>query len=419
MNIAIFNAHESDVRRYCRTFPVLLDSAAGPRVFDVTGRGYLDFILGSGALNYGHNHPAIKSALQEYLARDSILLSLDMYTEAKARFISEMVTGILGPRSFDYKIQFPGPTGTSANEAAMALARKVTGRPTIFAFSNSFHGMSLGSLCVSGSESTRDLGGIAKHDVVRLPYDGFISPDFASQDYLECVVTKPGAGVDQPAAIILETIQAEGGLNTASVSFLRSVERICRENGILLIVDDIQAGSGRTGSFFSFEEAGITPDIVTLSKSLSGLGIPLSVVLIRPEFDIWKPGEHSGTFRGNNMAFVTGAAALSLWRDDDFLNQVSWLTLEMDTRLDQLCKAFPDHITSRKGRGLMCGVEVAPSINARDVIAGAFARGLILESSGPDRQVLKVFAPLTIEKEPLDDAFGILTESFEEVIHEG
>ena len=418
MNIAVFNSFESDVRRYGRTFPVVFDGALGPYLYDVQGERYVDFILGSGALNYGHNHPAIKSALQEYLMRDSILLSLDMYTQAKSDFILDFVTDILAPRQLDYKIQFPGPTGTNANEAALALARKFTGRPTVFAFSNSFHGMSLGSLSVSGSESTRKLGGVSRQDVVRVPYDGFISGNFPSEDYLECMICKPGSGVEKPAAVILETVQAEGGLNVASNRFLKAVERICKQNDVVLIVDDIQAGSGRTGTFFSFEESGIVPDIVTLSKSLSGLGIPLSVVLIRPEFDVWEPGEHSGTFRGNNMAFVTARAALGLWREPKFVQRLAELSDTMQAALGTLCNDFPKILNGTRGRGLMSGLEVQPGVNARQIIERAFRKGLLIESSGPARQVLKVFPPITIEHDQLAAALKTLGSVMEELHHE-
>jgi diaminobutyrate-2-oxoglutarate transaminase len=414
MNIAVFDAHESNVMRYGRTFPVVFDRASGPFLTDVSGKTYFDFILGSGALNYGHNHPAIKCAVLDYLAEESVILSLDMYTTAKSAFLSDFVSEVLASRNMTYKVQFPGPTGTNANEAALALARKATGRQTVFAFTNSFHGMSLGSLSVSGSESTRSSGGVSRHDVIRIPYDGFPEPGFPAAELIEAFLQSSGSGVDKPAAIMLETVQAEGGLNVASRQFLQRISKMCRNNGVLLIVDDIQAGSGRCGTFFSFEDAGIQPDIVTLSKSLSGFGIPLSLVLIRPDIDVWKPGEHSGTFRGSNLAFVSARAAVSLWQDVRFVTAVATLRQQLQDGLDELCKALPNSIEGKRGKGLMAGLKLRPGCNARTVISNAFARGLLIESSGPERQVLKVFPALTTTGPELKTALELLEQSIRE-----
>ncbi|TIV11774.1 MAG: aminotransferase class III-fold pyridoxal phosphate-dependent enzyme, partial [Mesorhizobium sp.] len=262
MNGDAFTAHESNVRRYCRAFPTVFTKALGATIWDETGKPFIDFLVGSGALNYGHNNPDIMAPAIEYLVGENILLSLDMHTAAKRDFIEGFVDWILKPRGLSYKIQFPGPTGTNANEAALALARKCTGRSSVMAFTNAFHGMSLGSLAVSGSASTREQGGVARHDVIRVPYDGYPSQAFDSVSYIDCILSDPGSGIEKPAAIILEIIQAEGGMNAASTAWLTEIQRICRTHGIVFIVDDIQAGAGRTGDFFSFESAKIEPDIV-------------------------------------------------------------------------------------------------------------------------------------------------------------
>ena len=419
MDTATLDTHESNVMRYGRIFPVVFDGAIGPYLIDVEGKRYFDFILGSGALNYGHNHPKIKNDVLQYLERDSVVLSLDMYTTAKSAFVEEFVSTILEPRGMDYKIQFPGPTGTNANEAALALARKATGRQSVFAFTNSFHGMSLGSLSVSGSESTRSTGGVARHDVTRIPYDGFPTPSFPSADWVEAILTSPGSGVEKPAAIILEVVQAEGGLNVASREFLQRIERMCRANDVLLVVDDIQAGNGRCGPFFSFEQSGIRPDIITLSKSLSGFGVPLSIVLIHPDRDVWKAGEHSGTFRGSNIAFASARSAISLWRDNRFLTNVAMLDGELGMRLDTLCSSYPEAIERKMGKGLMSGLKLRRNLCARSVISKAFSRGLLIESSGPERQVLKVFPALTMTRDEMMAALDILEESIKEAANVG
>lgn len=411
MNTDVFATHESNVRRYGRSFPTVFTKALGATIWDEAGKNYIDFLVGSGALNYGHNNPRILTPGIEYLTGGNILLSLDMYTAAKRDFIEAFVDSILKPRRFSYKIQFPGPTGTNANEAALALARKYTGRSSVMAFSNAFHGMSLGSLAVSGSASTRDLGGVPRHDVSRVPYDGYPNDVFDSATYIDHVLGDPGSGIEKPAAIILETIQAEGGMNSASAAWLAEIQRICRKHAVVLIVDDIQAGAGRTGQFFSFEFARIEPDIVCLSKSLSGSGNPLSLVLIRPEIDIWNPGEHSGTFRGNNLAFVTAGAMCKMWSDREFTASVERTAVKLQGYLDLLVAKFPNCIERKCGRGLMAGLKCrSPTIVGR-VHDFAFENGLLIESSGPNRDVIKVLPPITITDGELDSGIAILNQA--------
>ncbi|MER9839590.1 diaminobutyrate--2-oxoglutarate transaminase [Mesorhizobium sp. M0145] len=414
MNIEAFTAHESNVCRYGRSFPTVFAKALGATIWDETGSPYIDFLVGSGALNYGHNNPNIIAPAIEYLVGDNILLSLDMYTAAKREFIEVFVDSILKPRGLSYKIQFPGPTGTNANEAALALARKYTGRSSVMAFTNAFHGMSLGSLAVSGSASTRELGGVARHDVIRVPYDAYPTEAFDSASYIDYVLGDPGSGIEKPAAIILETIQAEGGLNTASAAWLTEIQRICRTHGVLLIVDDIQAGAGRTGDFFSFEFAKIDPDIVCLSKSLSGSGSPFSIVLIRPDLDIWNPGEHSGTFRGNNLAFVTAGAMCKMWSGRQFTAGVERTAVKLQRHLDRLVAKFPKCIEQKRGRGLMAGLKCRSQAVVGRVHDVAFENGLLIESSGPNRDVIKVLPPITITDDELDHGIAILDHALKE-----
>lgn len=414
MNTDTFAAHESNVCRYGRSFPTVFTKAVGATIRDETGKTYIDFLVGSGALNYGHNNPNIIAPAIEYLKGGNILLSLDMYTAAKREFIEVFVESILKPRGLSYKIQFPGPTGTNANEAALALARKYTGRSSVMAFTNAFHGMSLGSLAVSGSASTRELGGVARRDVIRVPYDGYPNRAFDSASYIDYLLGDAGSGIEKPAAIILETIQAEGGMNAASADWLTEIQRICRKHGVVLIVDDIQAGSGRTGDFFSFEFVKIQPDIVCLSKSLSGSGIPLSIVLIRPEIDIWKPGEHSGTFRGNNLAFVTARAMCKMWCDDQFTAGVEQTTAKLQGHLDRLVAKFPKCIEQKRGRGLMVGLKCRSHAVVARVHDIAFESGLLIESSGPNRDVIKVLPPITISNDELDRGIAILNHALQE-----
>jgi diaminobutyrate--2-oxoglutarate aminotransferase len=290
----IIDQHESAVRGYSRNFPTTFETARGAWITDIEGRRYLDFFAGAGSLNYGHNHPALKSALQDHIERDGITHSLDMYSVARERFLESFHERILAPRGLEYRVQFPGPTGTNAVEAALKLARKNTGRTGVVFFTNAFHGMTLGSLAVTGNAGKRASAAQPLANATPMPFDGYLGDDVDTVDYLRRMIEDRGSGLDLPAAVIVETIQGEGGVNVASDEWLRKLARLCYEHDIVLIVDDIQAGCGRTGDFFSFESAGIRPDIVTLSKSLSGYGLPLSVVLIRPELDTWSAGV-SGT----------------------------------------------------------------------------------------------------------------------------
>lgn len=397
----IFETHESEVRGYCRNFPAVFASAKGAWMTDHHGRRYLDFFCGAGVLNYGHNPEPIKRALVEYLLADGITHTLDMYSEAKARFIERFNEVILAPRGLSYKFQFPGPTGTNAVEAALKLARKVTGRECVISFTNAFHGMTLGSLAVTGNGFKRAGAGVPLSHTASVPFDGYLGRDVDTLDYFEAMLLDNGSGMEVPAAVIVETVQAEGGVNVASPEWLRRLRRITRDNGIILIVDDIQVGCGRTGSFFSFEEAGIQPDIVTLSKSLSGYGLPLALLLIRPDLDQWAPGEHNGTFRGHCPAFVTATAALEhFWQDEHLSRAVEHKGELVLKRLQRMLKSHGLEGTVR-GRGLIYGVEFSDPELAGRVSQACFERGLIIETAGIDDQVLKLLPSLTIDEATL------------------
>ncbi len=333
----IFEEIESEVQSYARSFPRVFHRAKGEFLYDEEGREYLDFLAGAGTLNYGHNNPVFKKKLLAYVEEDGISHGLDLHTRAKAEFLDTFNEKILKPRGLEFVMQFTGPTGTNAVEAALKLARNVTGRENIISFTNGFHGVSLGSLATTGNSHHRGAAGVSLNGSSRMPYDGYLGDEVDTTAYLDKVLSDSSSGVDTPAAVMVETVQGEGGINAASFEWLRNLETVCRKHDVLLIVDDIQAGCGRTGTYFSFEEAGISPDIVTMSKSLSGYGLPFAVVLIKPELDQWKPGEHNGTFRGNNMAFVTATAAINeYWSDDSFAQQVQTKGRYISKRLEAI-----------------------------------------------------------------------------------
>jgi len=410
-----FDRLESGVRSYCRSIPAVFAKARGPELIDGAGRCYLDFLSGAGSLNYGHNHPALRQALLDYIAADGVAHSLDLHTEAKARFLEAFHRHILAPRKLSYRVQFPGPTGANSVEAAIKLARKVPGREHIVTFTHGFHGVTLGALALTGNGHHRGAAGVSMPGALRVPFDGYLGRDVDTLDYLDKALSDPSSGFGHPAAVIVETVQGEGGLNAAGKDWLRRLERICRERDMLLIVDDIQAGCGRTGTFFSFEPAGIRPDIVTLSKSLSGMGLPFAVVLIAPRLDQWEPGEHNGTFRGNNHAFVTATAAIeTFWKTNAFEHDVRRKSGVVRTRLKQIADSSTMPL-ELKGRGLMSGLACPDGETAAAVCRAAYGRGLIVETSGPHDEVVKCLPALTIEDTELERGLAILAEAFSEV----
>jgi diaminobutyrate-2-oxoglutarate transaminase len=403
---SIYERRESGVRSYARSMPRQFGRAGGVWMHDDQGGRYLDFLSGCSTLNYGHNHPILKQALLDYIAADGIAHGLDLHTDAKTHFLTSFEELILKPRSLDYRAMFTGPTGTNAVEAAIKLARKVTGREMVIAFTNGFHGMTLGALACTGNAAKRGGAGVPLSHVSHEPYDGYYGPDVDTADLLDQRLSDPSSGLDAPAAILVETVQGEGGLNAASPEWLRRIADIARAHGALLIVDDIQAGCGRTGGFFSFEGMGFTPDIVTLAKSLSGMGLPFALTLLRPEIDQWSPGEHNGTFRGNNHAFVTATAALRhFWSDDAFQGDVRRRADLLEQRLGGIAA---EHGFEMRGRGMMRGVNTGSGELAAAVTAACFDAGLIIETSGAHDEVIKVLAPLVIDDATLGAGLDIL-----------
>lgn len=286
----IFEEIESEVRSYCRSFPAVFEKAVNAHLYDVSGKVYIDFFAGAGALNFGHNNPQIKKKMVDYLCEDNVIHALDMSTKAKAEFLETFRNLILEPRNLDYKVMCCGSTGTNAVEAALKLARKNTKRTNVIAFAGAFHGLTMGSLSATSDIFSRKGAGVPLQNITFAPYCNQFSNYKQSLEYLEWILSDDHSGIDKPACILLETIQAEGGVYVAEAEWLRGIRDICDRYDILMVVDDIQVGVGRNGTFFSWEKAGIVPDMVILSKSISGIGLPMSLLLIMPKYDIFKPG---------------------------------------------------------------------------------------------------------------------------------
>lgn len=410
----IFERRESEARSYCRGIDVVFESAQGSEMKGEDGRTYIDFLAGCSSLNYGHNDPDMKQALLDHISADGLAHALDLHTTTKAAFLESFEKYILEPRGMDHKMMFMGPTGTNAVEAAMKLARKVTGRENIVSFTDGFHGVTLGALAATGNSYHRGAAGISLNGVTRMPYDAYMGEGYDTADMLEVMLNDSSSGMDAPAAIMLETVQGEGGLNAASKAWVERVGRLAKEHGALLIIDDIQAGCGRTGTFFSFEDMDVQPDIVTMAKSLSGFGLPFAAMLIKPDYDIFGPAEHNGTFRGNTHAFVTARVAIEkYWKDDAFEAEIARKGDIIAESLREVADMVPGAFL--KGRGMMRGVDVGSGELAEDICSRAFEKGLVIETSGSDDQVVKILVALNVPEETLRKGLDILVEAAREV----
>ncbi|MBH5390648.1 diaminobutyrate--2-oxoglutarate transaminase [Bradyrhizobium diversitatis] len=411
-----FEALESNVRSYSRLFPAMFSRARGSIMFTEDGRRIIDFFSGAGTLNYGHNDHTIKAAIAEYLASDAVVHGLDMATPARSEFMETFSSVILRERGLQYRFQFTGPTGANAIEAALKLSRKVTGRQNTISFTHGYHGMSLGAMAATGNHFYRAGSGVSLSGATFMPYDGYLGPAVDTADYLRKVLLDKSSGVDAPAAILVETVQGEGGINVGSRQWLRSIQTIAKDAGALFIVDDIQMGCGRTGEFFSFEFAALSPDIVVLSKSLSGYGLPLSMLLIKEELDAWRPGEHTGTFRGNNLALVSATAAINIyWRSRSFSQGVQHIGGLMRNRLEAIAAGHRNSFAVR-GRGMAMGFDCQMAEIAEAAARKAFDKGLVIERCGPDDQVVKFLPALTIDLETLNQGLDIFEQSLAETL---
>ncbi len=418
MNVKPFEEYESKVRSYCRKFPAVFDRAKGSYLYDEDGKAYIDFFCGAGAMNYGHNNDYIKEKVISYLQNDGVMHALDMYTKAKREFIEYFEENILKPRDLNYVIQFPGPTGTNAVEAALKLARKVKKRNTVFALMGAFHGMTVGALELTTDAESRAGAGVSLGNVVHVPAP-YMFPGLDTVEYMERLITDDHSGTNLPAAIVIETVQAEGGIHVMDVDYLKRVRALCDKYGIILIVDDIQVGCGRTGYFFSFERAGIKPDMVCLSKSIGGFGTPFALTLISPELDIWAPGEHNGTFRGFQLAMVAAKAGLEQMNELKVDVQAREKARIVDEVLGEGLKKIDSRIEYR-GIGLIWGVDFDAFGDSASklVIKKSFEKGLVCESAGRGNRVVKLMPQLLISEDELRTGLNIFLEATKEALEE-
>ncbi|ACX97016.1 aspartate aminotransferase family protein [Halothiobacillus neapolitanus] len=413
----IFEEWESEIRAYCRATPTVFKTASNARQTDESGKTYLDFFAGAGVLNFGHNNPKMKEALIEYIQNDGVAHSLDMYTTAKRAFIKKFVDTILKPRQMDYRLQFVGPTGTNAVEAALKLARRVTGRENVVAFHHAFHGMTLGSLAATSNAHFRNAAGVPLNNITHMAFGcETLCPGcklgcgMSSLERMRDIYTDPASGVAKPAAFLVETIQAEGGVRIASQEWLLGVQQLARELGALFIVDDIQVGCGRTGPYFSFESFGLDPDIITLAKGIGGFGTPMAMNLNKPEHDKhWAPGEHTGTFRGQDLSFIAGTVALGYFDDPAFMADTERKGNIIAEALMAIAKKYP--VCAVRGRGMMQAIEFPSGELSKAIASACFERGLLAAVCGSRGQVIKLIPPLTIPDDDLHEGLALFAQA--------
>ena len=412
----IFDKYESEVKSYCRKFPAVFSKAKGCYMYDENGKEYLDFFCGAGSLNYGHNNDYIKDKVVEYIQNDGIIHSMDMHTAVKRDFISYLEHDVIEPRGLDYKMMFVNSSGANANEAALKLARKVTNRQGVFALMGGFHGMSLGALSITTESAARKGAGISLENVTHIPAP-YMYSNFDTIQYMKDLIEDDHSGVEIPAALVIETVQAEGGVYVLSNEWLKRAEQFCHEYNILLIVDDIQVGNCRTGDFFSFERSGIKPDIITMAKSIGGIGMPFAMCLIKPDIDIFNPGEHNGTFRGFQPAFVAGKAALEYMNKYDVPQMVKNKSKIIEEIFTREIPLISKELTWR-GMGMIYGIDFKeyPDGTAQKVSEECFKNGLIIELAGRQDSVLKYMPILVSDESDLVRGIYISLDAIKHVV---
>lgn len=424
--------HESEVRSYPRRLPIAINKAHGALIEDTRGQLFLDCLAGAGTLVLGYNHPEINQAIKDQLDAGLPYQTLDITTHAKDTFIKRVKAFLPEDLATHSAIQFCGPSGADAVEAAIKLAKQTTGRNTMFAFRGAYHGMTNGTMGMMGNTGTKERRTGLMSDVHFMPFPYSLRCPFglggdegakASIRYIDRLLNDDEAGIMKPAAIVVEPVQGEGGVIPAPAFWLQALRRICDEHGILLIFDEIQCGVGKTGHNFAFEESGVSPDILCLSKAIGG-GLPMSLLVFKKSIDTWKAGEHTGTFRGNQLAMVSGAKALEIIERDNLVEHANVAGQYLRMGLEGIAKRV-NCIADVRGKGLMLGLEIVkangetnkfgePASDGDLTLAiqrAALERGLMVEKGGRDGSVIRFLPPIIISFEQIDFALRVMEEA--------
>ena len=425
---------ESSARSYPRNFPIAIKSALGSWITDVEGNRYLDCLAGAGTLALGHNHEVVIDSINRSVDSGLPLHTLDITTPVKDEFCSKVLE-LFQDEVSEWRIQFCGPTGADAVEAALKLAKTYTGRTGIVSFTGAYHGMTLGALSVTGNLSVKSPVTGLMPGVQFLPYPySYRCPLAVGGDeavnllgsMMERFFDDVESGVVKPAAVIVEPVQGEGGVIPAPKPWLMKLREITKRHGIILILDEVQAGVGRTGRWFGYEHSEITPDMVVVSKAIGG-GLPLSLVVFKAEFDVWKPGAHTGTFRGNQLAMSAGLATIKHISETGILDHVGVINKKLVTGFNKL-KCFDPCIGDIRSKGLMLGLEIVnPHLQAdklgsfpadpdmaKAIQNACFQNKLILERGGREGAVLRLLPPLNFSNQEAEVMLDVLTASFAE-----
>jgi diaminobutyrate-2-oxoglutarate transaminase len=416
---------ESNARAYPRNLPIAIAGATGSFLRDVDGNVFIDFLSGAGVLSLGHNHPEVVQAAAEQF--DVLTHGLDFPTPARREFIGAQLSMLPPGLRARTKLHFCGPGGANAVDAALKLCKTATGRGDVVAFQGGFHGSSHAAMALTGLVSQKRPIANGMPGVHFFPYSFCsrcpmgLTPDSCEINcvgFLEKSLRDVNGGVPRPAAVVLEMVQGEGGVVPARREFVRRVRALTRELDIPLVVDEVQTGCGRTGTWFAFEQYDIEPDVIVASKALSGMGLPVALILYDKRLDTWAPGAHTGTFRGNQAAFAAGTTTVRIVQRDDVLGNVRRRGAQLRDRLS----AIHDHpwVREIRGRGLMWGVELAAPHNgrpatgyARAVQAHALRNGLIVELGGRDDSVIRLMPPLNVTANVIDLASTILLDAID------
>jgi len=432
-------SHESSARTYASAIDVVIERGEGTAVFDTAGRRYLDFLMCAGTLATGHNHPVILERVQRFLQSGHVMQVLDITTPAKHDFLARLLECLPAPWASRARVQFCGPTGADAIEAALKLFKTATGRRSVIAFHGAYHGMTAGALALTGNLSAKRHVASLMPDVYFMPFPYAYRCPFGlggkltsqvSLAYIERALSDPESGIPHPAAMVVEVVQGEGGVIPASLDWLRGLRQLTARLDIPLIIDEVQTGIGRTGTMFAFEAAGIEPDAVVISKAIGG-GFPMSLVVYDSKYDVWQSGAHAGTFRGNQIAMAAGTACLDVIRDEQLVAAAYAKGDYLGARLTELAAQYP-MIGEVRGRGLMWGLEIVDPAAAPDSLGSHPANremalalkrrclrlGLILENGGRYGAVLRMLPPLNVALREIDEAVDILAQAMKEATDE-
>jgi diaminobutyrate-2-oxoglutarate transaminase len=430
--VRFITERESNARTYVRTFDRMFVRGCRSTIWDVDGKDYIDLLACAGALPLGHNHAYVMDRVSSFIGSGHILQGLDMATPAKLEFLDQLMQTLPATFAKDCRVQFCGPTGSDAVEAALKLFRTANGRRSIVAFHGAYHGMTSGSLSLMGNLGPKSLSLNANGDTHFFPYPsenrcpfgvGGEEGEALSLRYLDNVLKDPESGITKPALVILEAIQGEGGCIPASAEWLRGVREITARHDIPLVVDEVQTGFGRTGSMFAHEIAGVVPDAIVMSKALGG-GFPLAVVAYHKRYDKWQPGAHAGTFRGNQIALAAGAATMQYLRMHNLAAHALAMGEYFKRRLFELAENF-SCIGAIRGRGLMLGMEIVSKHPGNSVLDGALAKrikrrcfehGVIVETGGRHGAVMRFLPALTITVQEIDESVRRIERAVTECI---